>query len=408
MPLTHARPARWKRSASKAGLIASLLCATAHASQEAPRTTDDAVFENVERSTFGRLPDGREVERYRITNVNGLVLSVITYGGIITALEVPDADGRLDDILLGFDTLDGYLSDTYRQVNPYFGALIGRYGNRIAGGRFSLGGENYTLATNDGDNHLHGGEQGFDRVLWEADPFDSDGGSGVVLRYTSADGEQGYPGELRVAVTYMLTDDDELVVDYQAETDQPTPVNLTQHSYFNLEGEGSGRIADHRLMLAASTFTPVDATLIPTGERRAVAGTPFDFTQPWAIGEHIYEDDEQLAFGQGYDHNFVLDRGNAGDDEPVLAARVWAPATGRVLEIETTEPGIQFYSGNFLGGELTGKRGEPYAHRSGFALETQHFPDSPNQAGFPSTILSPSEHYHSRTVMRFSTRPRAD
>ncbi|MCS2608312.1 aldose epimerase family protein [Halomonas dongshanensis] len=381
---------------------------TAHAQQETSPMNQPNRTPGIEQSIFGQLPDGREVDRYRLTNVNGLELEVINYGGTIVSLEVPDSQGQFDDIVLGFDTLDGYLSDTYRQVNPYFGALIGRYGNRIAGGRFSLEGETFTLATNDGDNHLHGGEQGFDQKLWQAEPVDNARGPGVVLRYTSADGEEGYPGELDVEVTYTLTDQDELVIDYVAETDKATPVNLTQHSYFNLVGEGHASIEAHQLMLNADTFTPVDDSLIPTGERREVAGTPFDFTRPTAIGERIDQDNEQLTFGQGYDHNFVLDREKAGDGALTLAARVWEPTTGRVLEIETTEPGIQFYSGNFLGGELTGKRGEVYQRRSGFALETQHFPDSPNQESFPSTILEPGERYHSRTVLRFSTREEND
>ncbi|WNL41820.1 aldose epimerase family protein [Halomonas sp. PAMB 3264] len=385
-----------------------LLTSTAQAQSETANMETSSQTTAIEKTSFGQLADGRKVDRYRLTNANGVELEVINYGGTIVSLKVPDSEGHLDDVVLGFDALDGYLSDTYRQVNPYFGALIGRYGNRIADGRFALNGETYTLATNDGGNHLHGGEQGFDQVLWEAEPFENETGSGLALSYVSADGEEGYPGELSVEVSYTLTDQNELIIDYSAETDKATPVNLTQHSYFNLAGEGHASIEEHQLMLNADTFTPIDDTLIPTGERREVAGTPFDFTRPTAIGERIDQDNEQLAFGQGYDHNFVIDRGDADNDALVLAARVWEPESGRVLEVETTEPGIQFYSGNFLGGELTGKRGEAYQQRSGFALETQHFPDSPNQESFPSTILEPGERYHSRTVLRFSTRESDD
>ncbi|WP_447957123.1 aldose epimerase family protein [Vreelandella sp. EE7] len=411
MPLTHATPGRFVPALFIGVGSALLVMSTAHAQNETStmeqqRPTHAA--ESIEKATFGQLPDGREVASYLLTNANGVELKVITYGGTIVSLKVPDSAGDFDDVVLGFDSIDGYLSDAYQQVNPYFGALIGRYGNRIASGQFELNGETYTLSTNDGDNHLHGGEQGFDRVLWQAEPFENESGQGLVLRYTSAEGEEGYPGELSVEVTYTLTDQDELIIDYQAETDKATPVNLTQHSYFNLKGEGRDTILDHQLMLNADAFTPVSESLIPTGELRDVAGTPFDFTEPTVIGERIEQDDEQLGFGQGYDHNFVLDRDESQASELVLAARVWEPESGRLLEIETTEPGIQFYSGNFLGGELTGKNGQAYQQRSGLALETQHFPDSPNQADFPSTTLEPGERYHSRTVMRFSTRQGSD
>ncbi|EPC02751.1 hypothetical protein L861_10420 [Litchfieldella anticariensis FP35 = DSM 16096] len=357
----------------------------------------------IEKSAFGQLPDGREVDVYRITNTNGIEMRVINYGGIIVSLKTPDIHGEFDDIVLGFDSLEEYLSDTYRQANPYFGALIGRYGNRIAGGQFSLNGNAYSLATNDGNNHLHGGNQGFDKVLWQAEPFDNDEGAGLVLSYTSGDGEEGYPGRLETQVTYTLTDADELIVDYRATTDKATPVNLTQHSYFNLEGEGSGNILDHQLIINADSFTPVDQTLIPTGEIRPVVGTPFDFTEPTPIGERIEQDNQQLVFGKGYDHNFVISE-SAADDGLVSAARVWEPNSGRLLEIATTEPGLQFYSGNFLAGDLIGKRGQAYEHRSGFALEPQHFPDSPNQADFPSTLLEPGDTYRSRTVYAFSVQ----
>ncbi|QTP54237.1 galactose mutarotase [Billgrantia sulfidoxydans] len=390
-----------------AGAVMLMLgVAEAHGSAES--TTNGTTSRSLDKSSFGQLPDGRQVDVYRMTNANGIEMRVINYGGIILSLKTPDVDGDFDDIVLGFDSLEEYLSDTYRQANPYFGALIGRYGNRIAGGQFSLDGETHSLATNDGANHLHGGQQGFDRVLWQAEPFESNEGAGLTLRYTSEDGEEGYPGRLETEVTYTLTDADELIIDYRATTDKATPVNLTQHSYFNLEGEGGDSILDHRLMINADAFTPVDDTLIPTGEIRSVEGTPFDFTQPTPIGERIGQDNEQLAFGKGYDHNFVLAEQGASSSEPVLAARVWEPDSGRLLEILTTEPGIQFYSGNFLAGDLTGKKGQAYEHRSGFALETQHFPDSPNQEAFPSTVLEPGETYRSRTIYRFSAQETPD
>lgn len=387
--------------------VAVLVLGVAKAHGNAEAASGNGAVHGVDQSVFGQLPDGRQVEVYRFTNANGIEMRVMNYGGIILSLKTPDAQGEFDDIVLGFDSLEDYLSEEYRQANPYFGALIGRYGNRIAGGQFSLDGEVHSLATNDGDNHLHGGQQGFDRVLWQAEPFENDEGAGLILRYTSEDGEEGYPGRLEAEVTYTLTDADELVVDYRATTDKPTPVNLTQHSYFNLEGEGSGSILDHRLTINADDFTPVDETLIPTGEIRPVQGTPFDFTQPTPIGERIEQDNEQLMFGKGYDHNFVLTEQAVSPSEPVLAARVWEPESGRLLEIATTEPAIQFYSGNFLAGDLTGKRGQAYEHRSGFALETQHYPDSPNQADFPSTILEPGETYRSRTIYRFSAQESA-
>ncbi len=357
----------------------------------------------VEAMPFGELPDGREVTLYRLTNDGGLTLEVMNYGGIIVSLRAPDREGNVEDIVLGFDRLDGYLSDAYRQLNPYFGALIGRYGNRIDQGRFTLNGVTHQLATNDGDNHLHGGRQGFDRRLWNAEPFSGEDGEGVILRYTSADGEEGYPGRLEATVTYTLTDANALEVSYHAETDQATPVNLTQHSYFNLAGEDGSSILEHELTIHGDAFTPVDETLIPTGEIRDVADTPFDFREPTPIGARIGDDHRQLERGGGYDHNFVLAMDSAPLDAPRPAARVVDPGSGRVLEIATTEPGLQFYSGNFLDGSVTGKGGEPYGKRSGFALETQHFPDSPNQPDFPSTILEPGETYRSLTVYRFST-----
>lgn len=311
---------------------------------------------------------------------------------------VPDRDGKLDDIALGYDRLEDYMNAVDK---PYFGAIVGRYGNRIAKGRFSIDDESYSLAVNNGENHLHGGIIGFDKVVWDAEPIGGDGWSGLKLRYLAKDREEGYPGNLQVTVTYRLSADNELSVAYRATTDKATPVNLTQHTYFNLQGEGNGTILDHELMLAASHYTPVDAGLIPTGEILPVAGTPFDFTHPKRIGRDIAESHSQLRYGLGYDHNFVLDRGEESGLR--LAARVYEPASGRVLEIHTEEPGIQFYSGNFLDGRLTGKSGHTYLHRGGFCLETQHYPDSPNQPSFPSTILRPGETYQTKTVFKFST-----
>lgn len=346
---------------------------------------------HVTRQRFGATPSGEAVELFTLTNAHGMKIGVMTYGGIIVSLEVPDRHGAAGDVVLGYDSLAGYLRDS-----PYFGAIVGRYGNRIAKGRFTLDGREYRLATNNGPNHLHGGVRGFDKAVWQAEPFEDARGAGVVLRHTSPDGEEGYPGTLNAKVTYTLTGRNELRIDYEATTDRATPVNLTQHSYFNLTG--SGDILGHELMVAADSFTPVDSTLIPTGAIAPVAGTPFDFRTPHPIGERIGEANQQLRFGGGYDHNFVLSRPDTG---LALAARVSDPVSGRTLEIRTTEPGIQFYSGNFLDGSITGKRGVIYAHRTGLALETQHFPDAPNHPAFPSTILLPGQVYHSSTVWTF-------
>lgn len=355
----------------------------------------------VERSDFGVTPEDDSVDLYTLANGNGVTLEVTNYGGIITSLRVPDRDGNLEDVVLGFDSLSAYTSEAYRAANPYFGALIGRYGNRIAGGEFTLGGETYMLATNDGPNHLHGGEEGFDQVVWDAESFRRGDSVGVVLTHTSPDGHGGYPGRLDVEVTYTLTPDNALAVDYQATTTKATPVNLTQHSYFNLDGHGDGSILDHELTINAEQFTPVDSTLIPTGEPWPVEGTPLDFTEPTPIGARIDADHRQIEYGGGYDHNFVLAETDA--DTLRRAARLYAPDTGRLLTVRTTEPGLQFYSGNFLDGSFTGK-GETYGRREGLALETQHFPNSPNEPAFPSTILRPGEEHTSRTVYEFSVR----
>ena len=351
---------------------------------------------------FGKTGEGKAVNVYRLTNNRGTTLRAMNYGGIVLSLRVPDREGRFEDVVLGYNSFA-----EYEEESPYFGAIVGRYGNRIAEGRFKLDGETYELATNNGPNHLHGGIEGFDKKVWEARPFvDEEKGAGVVFFYTSPAGEEGYPGRLEVEVTYTLTNENEVIFDYRATTSEATPVNLTQHSYFNLAGEGGGDILDHRLLLNADRFTPVDSELIPTGELQSVAGTPLDFTEAKPIGARINADHPQVTYGQGYDHNFVLNREGAEEDDLVLAARVYEPESGRVMTVYTTEPGVQFYSGNFLDGSLIGKSGAAYERRYGFALETQHFPNSPNEPSFPSTILRPGETYHTRTVYKFSTRPR--
>jgi aldose 1-epimerase len=347
----------------------------------------------VTRAPFGRLPDGRAVDLFTLTNGHGVEVHVMTYGASITVVRTPDRAGRLDDIVLGFDSLAGYLGE-----HPYFGALVGRYANRIGRGQFPLDGVTYRLALNNGPNSLHGGRRGFDKVLWTAEPFFGENTARVVLRYTSPDGEEGYPGTLATRVTYTLNARDELVVDYEATTDKPTVVNLTQHSYWNLRGEGRGDILDHVVEIDASSFTPVDSTLIPTGEIAPVSGTPFDFREPAAVGARIGAPNEQIRFGRGYDHNWVLDRTNGGLTH---AARVVDPTSGRTLDVSTTEPGMQFYTGNFLDGTLVGKAGHVYGHRAALVLETQHYPDSPNHPNFPSTVLRPGTTFRSQTVFKF-------
>lgn len=350
----------------------------------------------IQSEPFGTMPDGTEVDIYTLTNSLGMEVAVLTYGGIFQSVKVPDRRGQLDNVTLGFDNLDDYVE----RNDPYFGAIIGRYGNRIAGGSFTLDGVEYQLATNNGPNHLHGGDVGFDKRVWTVtDTFQDDQSVGLDLTYTSPDGEEGYPGTLDTTVTYTLTNDNEIVMHYVAATSAPTIVNLTNHAYWNLGGEGSGTILDHELELNASHFTPVDSTLIPTGEIASVEDTPFDFTEATEIGLRIRENDEQLLNGLGYDHNWVLDR--TGDGlEP--AAELSDRNSGRTLSIFTTEPGIQFYSGNFLDGSLIGTGGQAYRQSDGLALETQHFPDSPNKPDFPSTVLRPGEVYETTTIYQFS------
>jgi aldose 1-epimerase len=339
---------------------------------------------------FGATADGHPVELFTLTSPTGIEVRTISYGAILVSISTPDRTGRIADIALGFDSLDGYLTRS-----RYFGAVVGRYGNRIAGARFPLDGRTVELAINSGTNHIHGGVKGFDKVVWRGEPFVRDGAMGVTFSYTSPDGEEGYPGTLHTTVTYTLTRN-ELVADYAATTDKTTIVNLTQHSYFNLVGEGHDTVAGHEVMLNADRFTPVDAAMVPTGELAPVDGTPFDFRTPTAIGARIDADHPQLKLALGYDHNFVLN----GDPGLHLAARVVEPTTGRTLQVDTTEPGVQFYSGNKLAG-VAGKAGHSYGPRSGFCLETQHFPDSPNQPHFPSTVLRPGATYRSTTVFTF-------
>ena len=350
----------------------------------------------ITKADFGKTPDGTAVELYTLRNSKGMEATIMTYGGIVTSLKTPDKNGQFGDVVLGYDNLDGYIKST-----PYFGALIGRYGNRIALGKFSLDGQTYTLATNNMPNALHGGLKGFDKVVWRVEDADvEENGPELELVYVSKDGEEGYPGNLTVHATYTVTEDNALQVKFKATTDKKTVLNLTQHSYFNLRG--SGDILDHDVTINANKFTPVDSTLIPTGELRPVAGTPFDFTTAHNIGERIgMTTDEQIKFGGGYDHNWVL---NKSDDKLSLAATVHEETTGRTMEVWSTSPGVQFYSGNFLDGTITGKGGWTYQFRNGFCFEPQHYPDSPNHPAFPTTELKPGETYHNTILYKFSAK----
>lgn len=351
---------------------------------------------SVVKKSFGRTADGQKVDIYTLTNTSGAEARIINYGGTVVSLKIPDRNGKLGNIVLGYDSLEDY-----EKHNAFFGALIGRYGNRIAKARFSLGGKEYNLAANNGPNHLHGGPKGFHRVVWSGRSSTNADGASLALTYLSRDGEEGYPGNLNIKAVYTLTERNELKLDYSATTDKDTVVNLTHHSYFNLAGAGGGTILDHELTLNADRFTPTDDTSIPTGELRPVKGTPFDFTSPTRIGSRIGQPDEQLKFARGYDHNWVLNKKKA---ELSLATSVFEPVTGRVMEVLTTEPGIQFYSGNFLDASMKGKNGQDYPLRSGFCLEAQHFPDSPNRPDFPSTVLKGGETYSQTTIYRFSVR----
>ena len=344
----------------------------------------------VTKQAFGKTPDGTAVEIYTLKS-GTLEARIMTYGGIVTELKVPDKNGKSADVVLGHDSLNGYLPNP-----PFFGALIGRYGNRIAGGKFTLDGKAYQIPQNDGTNALHGGPKGFDKAVWKAKEIPH----GVELTHVSSDGDQGFPGTFTAVVRYTLSGKD-LKIEYSATTDKNTVVNLTNHSYFNLAGQGNGDILQHQVKLNARRYTPVDDVLIPNGELASVEGTPFDFRKPVAIGARINDDNEQLHRGKGYDHNWVLDSGGGKLSE---AAEVYEPSSGRVMQVWTDQPGVQFYTGNFLDGTITGKQGKVYQHRSGLCLETQHFPDSPNHPKFPSTELKPGQKYHTVTIYRFSAR----
>ena len=350
----------------------------------------------MKKQAYGKMPDGTPVELYTLSNGNGMEAGIITYGGTVVSLTAPDRGGKFADVVLGMDSVAGYMS----QPN-YFGAIIGRYGNRIGHARFQLDGKTYTLPKNDGDNTLHGGPKGFDKRVWTAKEAKSADGPALELTYVAKDGEEGFPGTLSAKVVYTLTAKNELKIDYTATTDKDTVVNLTNHSYFNLAGQGEGDILQHQVTIYADRFTPVDAGLIPVGELRPVKGTPFDFTKSTAIGARIGQGDEQLKLGRGYDHNWVLNKGNGGLTK---AAEVYEAKTGRVMEVWTMEPGLQFYTGNFLDGTVTGKGGHAYPIRSGFCMETQHFPDSPNKPAYPTTELKPGQTYRTTTTYRFSAR----
>ena len=351
---------------------------------------------DVKKQAFGNLPDGAPIELYTLSNAQGMQAGIMTYGGAVVSLTAPDRGDKYADIVLGMQDLAGYLTPV-----PYFGAIIGRYGNRIGKAQFTLDGKVFHLQANDAANTLHGGLKGFDKHVWKASAGSSADGETLELTYTSQDGEEGFPGNLSAKVVYTLTAKNELKIDYTATTDKNTVVNLTNHTYFNLAGPGEGDILQHQVTIAADRFTPVDAGLIPTGELRPVKGTPFDFTKSTAIGARIGQDDEQLKLGKGYDHNWVLNKGSGGLTK---AAEVHEPQTGRVMQVWTTEPALQFYTGNFLDGTLKGKGGKPYPRRGAFCMETQHYPDSPNKPAFPSTELKPGATYHTTTVYRFSAK----
>lgn len=374
---------------SRALLIALTACLPLLALSSSGAAAKKEKEAKVKKSSFGKV-DEKEVHLYTLTNSRGAIAKITNYGGIVTELHVPDKDGKIGNVVLGFDNLKDYLKG-----HPYFGAIVGRVGNRIAKGKFTLNGKEYTLATNNGPNALHGGKKGFDKVVWNAEPKEVKDGSALVLTYKSEDGEEGYPGTLSCEVTYTLTHDNALRVDYKATTDKATPVNLTHHGYFNLAGKGD--ILDHRLMLNADRYTPVDDSLIPTGEIKSVEGGPLDFREATRIGARI---DQLKGDPGGYDHNFVLNRKGPGLS---LAVRVTEPSSGRIMEVHTTEPGIQFYTGNFLDGSLKGHGGEVYKKHYGFCLEAQHYPDSVNQPKFPSTILKPGQTYTQTTIYRFRT-----
>jgi len=377
-------------------LLAAFACKPkTETTQEQPQDTTKKMAA-ITKKSFGKLPDGSEVVQYTVTNKNGVEMNVINYGAIITSLKTPDKNGVMGDIVLGFDSIGGYLNGS-----PFFGAVVGRYGNRIAKGKFKLDGKEYTLAVNNPPNSLHGGVKGFDKVIWNVEEISVPEGPALKLTYLSKDMEEGFPGNLQAEVIYILDDNNELKFIYRATTDKPTVVNLTQHSYFNLTGNTKRDILDHELTIYSDEMVPVDKGLIPTGKFRKVAGTPFDFTTPHVIGSRINDKDEQLEVGGGYDHCFVL---RDSKDSLKHAATVTEPVSGRTLDVYTTEPGVQFYSGNFLQGNLTGKGNVVYQKRFGLCLETEHYPDSPNQPQFPSVVLKPGEVYKTSTVYKFGVK----
>lgn len=369
-------------------IVALLLSSACKNRDVSMKTEKTDVTMEIQKEPFGTTPDGEEVDLFTLKNNNGIIAKVTNYGGILTSLLVPDKEGNLEDVVLGFDELQSYLDG-----HPYFGSVVGRYGNRIAKGKFTVDGVEYTLAVNNGENHLHGGLVGFDKKVWSAEPFRNENGEGLKLSYVSKDMEEGYPGNLTVIVTYLLTHENEFKIDYQATTDKTCPVNLTHHSYFNLNA-GRSNVLDHEMMINANRVVVVNEGLIPTGELRSVEGSVMDFLSPQPIGSRI----DQVE--GGYDHTYVL---NKGDKEMVLAAKVYEPASGRIMEVFTSEPGVQFYTGNFLDGSLTGKGSIVYEKHHGFCLETQHFPDSPNQPEFPSVLLKPGDTYTHSTVYKFSS-----
>ncbi len=384
-------PRRYFSAVAMAFVLAAVLPATE--ATDAQEKGSEKMKPSVEKKLFGKTSDGTAVNLFVLTNANGMKAKIMTYGAILTELDVPDRDGKLGDVVLGFDNLQSYLAG-----HPHFGATTGRVANRIAKGKFSLDGKDYTLAVNNGPNSLHGGLKGFDKVVWKAQPNETPDAAGVQLTYVSRDGEEGYPGNLTTVVTYMLTNQNELRIDYKATTDKPTPINLTNHSYFNLAGPQSGDILDHELELEADEYTPADDTLIPTGEIRSVKGTPLDFTKATKIGSRIAQVADKTG---GYDHNFVL---RSKGKKLELAARVHDPKTGRLMEMSTTEPGVQLYTANFLDGKLKGKDGVAFKKHQAFCLEAQHFPDSVNHPKFPSIILRPGETYTQTTVFKFSVK----
>ncbi len=377
---------------SRAGVVGIALAALATTGLAQAKT---AAMSDIQKAPFGKTADGQAVDIYTLTNKNSLEAKIMTYGGTVVSLKTPDKDGKLQDIILGFDTLEPYLAGV-----PYFGATIGRFGNRIADGRFTLDGVTYQLPKNNGPNSLHGGDKGFDKRVWSAKPIESKSGPELQLTYISADGEEGYPGKLTVHVTYQLRNTNALAIDYKATTTKPTVINLTNHTYFNLSGDFDQPITDELLTIDADSYTPVNSTLIPTGKIEPVAGTPFDFRKPTVIGAGIDADNEQIHYGPGYDHNWVLVKPKV--DAMTTAAVLSDPTSGRVMTVKTTEPGLQFYSGNFLDGLPSGK-GTVFKHRTALTLETQHYPDSPNESSFPSTVLRPGQTYVSHTVYDFST-----